>query len=66
MILVRTPLTAGQAAFILGCSRATVWRLATAGLLQGWKLPGGAWRFPPEEVDRIKHEKDLQQRAVIQ
>jgi excisionase family DNA binding protein len=63
---IRSPLTAGQAALILGCSRATVWRLATTGLLQGWKLPGGAWRFPPEEVERVKHEGTPQQRAVIQ
>lgn len=43
-------LTARQVAEELGVSVHTVLRWARAGKLPGVQLPGGAWRFEPDEI----------------
>lgn len=48
-------LSATQAAKLLSVDKATVIRWIHTGKVQDWwKTPGGHWRIPVGEIDRIK------------
>lgn len=48
------PLTSGAVAKLLGVSQETVVSYAEKGLLRGFQLPFGHWRFTPEAVEDLK------------
>ena len=46
-------LTSVEFAEAIGVSRASVWNWCRSGRISAVQLPGGQWRIPRSEVDRI-------------
>lgn len=57
----RLGLTTSQAAQALGVSMATVRRWSDAGVLPGYRTPGGQRRFSREQIDEFV--RSLERRA---
>lgn len=49
--------TTHQAAKILGVSPATVWLWCKQGKVKSWRTPGGQFRIPKSEVERLLKER---------
>ena len=49
-------LPTGKAARTLGVTADAIRRLCEAGAIQAETTPGGQWRIPAEEVERLKEE----------
>ena len=45
--------TVPEAEGFLGVSRQTLYRYLKSGAVRGFKLPGGGWRIPSAEMDRL-------------
>lgn len=45
--------TTFEAAKALGVSALTVWRWCKKGKIKAWRTPGGHYRIPREELDRL-------------
>jgi len=45
-----------EVAELLGLSRATVWIWCKEGKIRAWRTPGGVFRIPREEVERLLKE----------
>jgi len=45
--------TTFEVAKMLGVSTLTVWRWCKQGKVRAWRTPGGHYRIPCEEVDRL-------------
>ncbi|MGJ9494914.1 helix-turn-helix domain-containing protein [Actinotignum sp. GS-2025a] len=46
-------LTSVEFAEVIGVSRASVWNWCRSGRISAVQLPGGQWRIPKSELDRI-------------
>lgn len=46
-------LTSVEFAEVIGVSRASVWNWCRSGRISAVQLPGGQWRIPQSELDRI-------------
>lgn len=42
-----------EAARVLGVSPVTVWRWCRLGKIKAWRTPGGHYRIPREEIERL-------------
>jgi len=47
-----------EAARILGVSAFTVWRWCKEGIIRAGRTPGGQYRIPREELERLLREMD--------
>ena len=45
--------TTFEAAKILGVNPLTVWRWCKGGKIKAWRTPGGHYRIPKQELDRL-------------
>ena len=45
-----------EVARMLGVSAFAVWRWCKTGKIKAWKTPGGHYRIPREEVERLLRE----------
>lgn len=48
--------TTGEVAKILDVAASTVWLWCKEGKIRAYKTPGGQYRIPFEEVERLKRE----------
>lgn len=46
-----------EAAEKLGISTTTVWSWCRKGLIKAWRTPGGHYRIPREELERLLKEQ---------
>ena len=51
---VKPEVSAAEAARLMSVDKATVIRWIRAGKLEGWQTPGGHWRIPRTEIERIR------------
>ena len=45
--------TTFEVAKILGVNALTVWRWCKEGKIKAWRTPGGHYRIPKQELDRL-------------
>lgn len=60
---MKTEVSAAEAGRRMSVDKATVIRWIRAGKLEGWQTPGGHWRIPLTEVERIRSASGREQPA---
>ena len=58
MAIARMHFTTTETGAMWGVSRATVQRMCRSGEVRGLRTPGGHWRIPHDEVERVRLEME--------